>query len=289
MDRPTPPVPTTDAQPQTLEERYLDLMKQALTRLLFPDERYGEVSLKLSGWSWKGLVSRPIRTILRRYNLVLARKWDPEDRALGRDWPDQGETMIGMARLNNLQACVGEVLEAGVPGDLIETGVWRGGASIFMRALLAARGDTERKVWLADSFRGLPKPNVAKYPADKGLGHLSRVAYLAVSVEEVKENFRRYALLDDQVRFLVGWFRDTLPDAPISRLAILRLDGDLCESTMDAMRALYPKLSIGGFAIVDDFFMPGCAQAIEDYRAANSITEPIQDIDGMGVFWKRTH
>lgn len=133
MDRPTPPVPTTDAQPQTLEERYLDLMKQALTRLLFPDERYGEVSLKLSGWSWKGLVSRPIRTILRRYNLVLSRKWDPEDRALGRDWPDQGETMIGMARLNNLQACVGEVLEAGVPGDLIETGVWRGGASIFIR------------------------------------------------------------------------------------------------------------------------------------------------------------
>jgi O-methyltransferase len=285
MDRPISAVLLADAQPTTLEERYLDLMKRALTRLLFPDERYGEVDLGAT--SWQTPAKRLLRAMLRKRNLVVARRWDPQERSVGLDWPEHGETMIGMARLNQLQVCVEDVLRSGVPGDLIETGVWRGGAAIFMRAILAAWGDRERKVWLADSFRGLPKPNVAAYPADDGLDFWKRPE-LAVSVEEVKENFRRYALLDDQVQFLEGWFRDTLPDAPISQLAVLRLDGDLYESTMDALSALYPKLSVGGYLIIDDFAISACAQAVNDYRAAHSIAEPIHDIDGAGAFWRRT-
>lgn len=78
-------------------------------------------------------------------------------------------------------------------------------------------------------------------------------AYSRHSLEEVQENFRRYNLLDDQVQFLKGWFCDTLPTAPIEKLAVLRLDGDLYESIMDGLNALYDKVSPGGFIIVDDY------------------------------------
>jgi O-methyltransferase len=111
---------------------------------------------------------------------------------------------------------------------------------------------------------------------------------LAVSLEEVQNNFRRYGLLDDQVRFLKGWFRDTLPSAPIRRLAVLRLDGDLYESTIDSLTHLYPKLVRGGYAIIDDFGdVPACRQAVMDYRALHGITEEIIPIDWSGAFWRK--
>ena len=78
------------------------------------------------------------------------------------------------------------------------------------------------------------------------------------------------------------------PTAPISQLAVLRLDGDMYSSTIQALDALYPKLSPGGFCIIDDFALPGCAAAVHDYRAANSIDEPLVDIDGTGSFWRRS-
>ena len=111
---------------------------------------------------------------------------------------------------------------------------------------------------------------------------------LAVPLEQVRSNFARYGLLDDRVRFLVGWFRDTLPEAPVQQLAVLRLDGDLYESTMDALKALYPKLSVGGYLIVDDYgTIPACRRAVEDYRTEYGITESIQPVDWTGVFWQR--
>ena len=109
---------------------------------------------------------------------------------------------------------------------------------------------------------------------------------LAVSIDEVKANFAKYGLLDGQVRFLKGWFKDTLPAAPIEHLAILRLDGDMYQSTIEALAALYHKVSPGGVIIVDDYgAVPGCRQAVHDFRAAHSIVAPIQDIDGIGVYW----
>jgi O-methyltransferase len=190
--------------------------------------------------------------------------------------------------MENIQHCVETVLRDDVPGDLIETGVWRGGATIFMRGVLKAHGDTTRKVWAADSFEGLPAPDPARYPADAG-DTFHKQTGLAVGVEQVKHNFERYGLLDDQVRFLVGWFKDTLPAAPIDQLAVLRLDGDLYESTWQAIDALYPKLSPGGFCIVDDYgdLVAQCQRAIHDYRDAHGITEEIVDIDGFGAYWRR--
>jgi len=215
-------------------------------------------------------------------------RFDAEVRAEGRDWPAHAETMIGLRRLDNLQDCVTDVLRRGVPGDLIETGVWRGGAAIFMRAILEAYGDSERRVWVADSFEGLPKPDARRWPADQG-DELWTQGRLAVSVEEVRANFRRYGLLDDRVRFLVGWFEDTLAAAPIERLAVLRLDGDMYGSTMKALTALYPKLSAGGYLIVDDYgAISACKQAVTDYRAADEITDPIVWVDWTGVWWQKS-
>ena len=85
-----------------------------------------------------------------------------------------------------------------------------------------------------------------------------------------------------------GWFRDTLPKAPIERLAVLRLDGDMYESTTLALTHLYPKLAPGGYAIVDDYqVVPGCRQAVDDFRSQHGIVEPIRQIDWAGVYWRR--
>jgi hypothetical protein len=184
-----------------------------------------------------------------------------------------------------VQYCVETVLREQIPGDFIETGVMRGGTVILMRAILKAYDAIDRVVWAADSFEGLPAPDVEKYPADAGAEwHLRPPTYRGVDF--VSRNFERYGLLDDRVRFIVGWFRDTLGNAPVERLAILRLDGDLYESTMDALVPLYPKLSPGGFLIVDDYNLPMCRKAIHDYRDQHGIANKIIPIDDAGVYWR---
>jgi O-methyltransferase len=272
----------------TAEDLYLDLLKKCLTRQIFL-ETYQTVAL-FKGDPRRVLLA-PIQYLLNLFSsrpieLVWRAPIDSKAREEGRDWPRDAETMIGLRRLENLQYCITKVLSRGVPGDLIETGAWRGGATIFMRAVLKARGDTNRCVWVADSFQGLPRPDAEHYPADKGDKHWTFP--LAVSLETVKANFERYGMLDQQVRFLPGWFRDTLPNAPIDRLAVLRLDGDIYESTIVALRALYPKLSSGGFVIVDDYGnIPNCKQAVDDFRREEGITEEVTPIDWSGIFWER--
>lgn len=240
---------------------YLDLMKRCLTNWIYMDA--GKLSRRDA-------------------------PFDQNIRAEGRDWPSNAHTMIGLKRLDNLQFCVEDALANDVPGDLIETGVWRGGATIFMRAILKAHDATNRRVWVADSFEGLPPPEPEKYPADEGDTHY-RLEDLAISFEQVESNFKRYGLFDDQVRFLKGWFSDTLPEAPIEKLAVARLDGDMYGSTMDALTNLYPKLSVGGYLIVDDYSaVPGCRKAVHDYRETHGIKEEIVPIDMAGAFWQRT-
>ena len=226
-------------------------------------------------------------------DLTLGR--DPRDerhpwrRDVFAEWRQPAHTMAGLKRLDNVQRCLEQVLADGVPGDLIETGVWRGGVPIFMRACLAAYGVTDRFVWLADSFEGLPPPSPDQYPEDEG-DMLHTIPELRVSLDHVRSHFDRYGLLDDRVRFLPGWFRDTLPEAPIERLALLRLDGDMYESTIVALTHLYPKLSPGGYVIVDDYgAIPSCRRAVHDYRAAHGITSAIVPIDWTGVYWRSTH
>jgi hypothetical protein len=195
--------------------------------------------------------------------------------------------MIGHARLENLRSCVETVLSENIEGDLIETGVWRGGACIFMRGILKAYGCTTRRVWVADSFAGLPEPDISRAPADKGDKH-HRYEQLAVSLSQVKQNFNTFDLLDEQVQFLEGWFKDTLPTAPIDQLAVCRLDGDMYESTMDSLQCLYGRLVPGGFLIVDDYgAVPACKKAVEDFRREQGVVERMHVIDWTGVYWRK--
>lgn len=203
-------------------------------------------------------------------------------------------SMLPLARLDNLQDCVLDCIEAGVAGDLIETGVWRGGASIFMRAVLRVYGVKDRRVWVADSFEGLPEPDAERFPIEAKFhkGPLMRVSYkgFAADFETVKSNFAAYGMLDDQVQFLRGWFKDTLPHAPIERLAVMRLDGDYYESTMDSL-TLYDKLSIGGYCIIDDYgedIWTNCRQAVDEFRAQRNIHDPLTKVDSKCFWWRKS-
>jgi O-methyltransferase len=275
-----------------LRAAYLDLVKRSLTGALAEDS-----DMLLGGVRTAGSISRKRRmlgsvgNVARRFGFEIAVKkpYDPALRERGRDWPDRAESMIGLRRMTNIQDCVAAVIKDNIPGDLIETGVWRGGACIFMKANLWAWGDQSRVVWVADSFEGLPRPHPERYPADAG-DTMHTLTGLNVGVEEVRHNFERYGLLDDRVKFLVGWFKDTLPTAPIERLALMRLDGDMYESTIQAMEALYPKLSVGGFCIIDDYgsHVTQAAAAIHDYRREHGIGEEIVAIDDFGAFWRKS-
>jgi O-methyltransferase len=203
-------------------------------------------------------------------------------------------SMLPLGRLDNLQFCIDRVLRDRVPGDLIETGVWRGGATIFMRAMLKAYAVTDRTVWVADSFEGLPEPDAEKFPIEAETHHGSLMTkvydHFAVDLEAVKSNFRAYGMLDNQVGFLKGWFKDTLPTAPFSTLAIMRLDGDYYESTTDALTNLYDKLSVGGYAIIDDYAEDAwthCRRAVDDFRRQRNIEEPLIQVDSKCFYWKR--
>ncbi len=208
--------------------------------------------------------------------------FDTLKRDRGLDWPQHALTMIRRTRLKSLRECCELVLQKRIPGDFVETGIWRGGACIMMAAVMAAYGETDRTVWGFDSFEGLPPPNEGIYPADRG-DQLHRFPQLAVSIEEVVENFRRMGLWSEQVRLVKGWFKGTVPIASVDRIAVLRLEGDLYESTIQVLDGFYPKLSPGGFCIIDDYgAMVSCRAAVEDYRRDHGVDEPLINLMARG-------
>jgi hypothetical protein len=209
-------------------------------------------------------------------------------REQGWDWPSKAPSMIGAKRMNNVRSECERVIGAGVPGDFMETGVWRGGACIMMRAVLKAYQAADRRVIAADSFAGFPAPTEG-IPQDAGFDFHTYQDF-AVPLDQVKAAFARYGLLDEQVVFLEGLFRDTLPTAPVETLALLRLDGDMYESTMDGLVNLYHKLSSGGTLIVDDYFLfEAQRKAVDEFRAAHRIGDPIIRIDEYAGYWIKRH
>jgi hypothetical protein len=195
--------------------------------------------------------------------------------------------MVGIDRLDNVRHCVETVLQDDVPGDLLEAGVWRGGVAIFMRAILEAYGVTDRHVVVADSFAGLPAPDATRYPADQLFGD-RETGRFAVDEKTVRQNFAAYGLLDDQVEWVRGWFGESLPSLRERSWSVIRLDGDLYQSTWECLENLYPRLSVGGFVIIDDWAVDPCREAALDYRRAHGITDEIVPIDWASVFWRRT-
>jgi hypothetical protein len=264
---------------EDLQRLYIDLLKRALTHTLYWPLDF----------DW---INGPEQTDEALVQDVLKAVSSPDFdwasiRADGRDWPKFAQTMVGMRRLDNVEVCIERVISERVPGDLIEAGVWRGGVTIFMRALLDVYGDKIRRVVVADSFRGLPPPNCDDYPLDSE-SRLHTAKGLAIPRAEVERNFGLYGFLDRRVEFAEGWFKDTLPTLRDRTWAVVRLDGDMYESTMDGLTNLYPGLSVGGFVIIDDYGYDACRAAVDDFRRANDIEEPVEAIDWVGAYWRRT-
>ena len=271
---------------------YLELLKKTiLFEIWLEYEAYLPASLHISKELEFEPVTVPLPLFIKQYaenhNLKIVKpNVSKSERHDGMDWPRAAHSMIGRERMNQLQEAMETVVRENIEGDFIETGVWRGGSCIFMNGFLQANNITDRNVWVADSFEGLPAPNLEQYPKDYG-DYLHTFDYLRVSLEQVQENFKKYDLLNNQVKFLKGWFKDTLPTAPIEKIAIARLDGDMYESTMDGLVNLYDKVSKGGYIIIDDYGLPSCAEAVTDFRNQRILKAPITKIDVFGVYWRK--
>lgn len=269
----------------TIQERYIDLLKKTVLNLIYFEANYAVDYVdgwlkdrKIHPWERDQFWSKEFKDGAKRYR---------EGYAEGKFVPTWGHTMLGLPRLENVESCLRSVIEDNVPGDFVECGVWRGGTCIFARGLFDALGVENRDVWVCDSFEGLPPPDVDKYPADEGI-NLNEIKMLAVPLEQVKQHFEDYGLLDDRVHFVKGFFRDTLHKAKVETISVLRLDGDLYESTMDTLTALYDKVSPGGYIIVDDYnAYEACKEAVHDFRDDRDIEDEIVIIDSVGVYWRK--
>ena len=185
-------------------------------------------------------------------------------------------TGVGRVRLDQLEACLDTIREQAIPGDLIEAGSDGGGSGVFLRGYLEAYEMTQRNVWVADRFdRGLADDNgsVTRFPVD---------------LNTVREAFERFGLLDERVRFLQGPPAETVVDAPIGKVAILRIDGDRAEEIAGILDAAYDRVVPGGFVVVDDYWSEECRRAVDGFRSERGIDEPIERIDWSGAFWRRT-
>lgn len=270
--------------------RYLDLLKQALCASLYDESawRVVEGPMRQHGRSLGAWAKHGVLNEIRKQGFLLVRPnpFVASDRESGLDWPLFGYTMTGRRRLDALEKLINQVLDDRIPGDIVETGVWRGGSMMLAAAILDMRGDTERAIWLADSFEGMPVPT-EQDPSKSADEDFSDRDYLSASLESVQGYFARFGLMSGRLNFLKGWFCDTLPEAPIDRIAVLRLDGDLYESTRDALVSLYHKVSIGGFVIVDDYnSWPGCKLAVDEFRQKHGVTAALTKIDRDAVYWK---
>ncbi len=188
-------------------------------------------------------------------------------------------TLLTKSQLDLIEQAIGSLQERGVAGDFIEAGVWRGGAIILMLALLRAYGIAGRKVFAADSFSGIPK-NVRAIndPVDSWSDRW------AASLDEVGGNIDRFGLLDDNVRFVPGYFSETLKHLANEKFSLVRLDSDSYDSVETSLEYLYPLLSAGGITIIDDWHLPGCRMAVMDYRARHNIEDDVREYDG-NAYW----
>lgn len=282
------PAPVAEAAP------YLDLLKRSLLNEIYLDDELRLLYLRdcLAGdESFDYAVLHDIRDARAEAYAELQ-----ASRRIGR-FPERriqrsgfSHSMMGRLRMDSLHACLDDLHSRRIPGDLVECGVWRGGGCIFMAGWLKAQGIKDRQLIVADSFEGLPKPEHEK---DRGLD-LSKDKYpqLAVSRDTVRKNFEVYGLLDDsRQHFLKGWFCDTLAGAPTRQIALLRMDGDLYDSTMDTLKALYDRVAPGGIVIVDDYgALDMCRAALEDFFAARGeAVPPLTIIDWTGAFFVKPH
>jgi hypothetical protein len=275
-----------------MRRRYLDLLARALVNLIYPEHELRVEHLERCGPEPDPIARLRLMRDIRRVRaddhaaLVAAKREGELWR--GRPSPD-AHTMVGLRRLEHLERCATRIFADGVPGDFLEAGVCQGGASIFLRALQVAYDEPHRTTWLADSFAGVPAPS---HPVDveDGLDLSETVQpWLAADRRMVEQNFATYELLSERVRFLPGWFAESLPDAPVDQLALLRLDGDLYSSTRETLDALYDRVATGGYVVIDDYgALAACRRAVDEFRAERAVAAELRRVDWTSVFWRKT-
>ena len=266
----------------------LELLKSVLTGELYDESFWRRVrpeEFPVTHPVKKFLARRIVKALERRgYRVMLPvtpSDQERDRRRRGKDHPALGFTMVGRLRLDNVEECIRRAVADGIEGSVVECGVWRGGASILAKAVLEEL-KSDKELWLCDSFEGLPPPTFVE---DRGYDFTPYNDFLGVSLETVQRNFELFGLLDERVRFLKGYFSESLTEPPMDRICVLRLDGDLYESTIQCLDALYHRVAPGGFVIIDDYgVLEPCRRAVHDYLDRTGRNPEIRDIDGTGVY-----
>jgi|WetSurMetagenome_2_1015567.scaffolds.fasta_scaffold228846_2 O-methyltransferase len=180
--------------------------------------------------------------------------------------PKMVDATYGMAKM---------LIEERIPGDFVECGVFAGAHIGAMAKAILETGATDRKVHLFDSFLGIPmsseedKDWMSGDPERRKLGPANISSGISArSLKTVQQNMKNWGIPEELLVYHVGWFCDTVPEAEIGPIALLRLDGDLYESTRVCLEHLYPKMSPGGWAICDDWTLDGCRKAVMPYLLA---------------------
>ena len=266
------PITNNRNQERSVQERsksaYLEMLKDFVSGVIYGKE---EMSV------WPSLGNELLSVV----------NFNQSNRVRGLDWTYLGSTMTGLERINNVQKLISQVVQDNVPGDYLEAGVWRGGSSVFARGVLRALNQGQRKSYVCDSFRGLPPGNKQLHPHDT---NWDNTPYLEVSEMDVATSFREASLLDENVIFVKGFFNDSLKPLAqkVGSMAILRLDSDLYESTVDILYHFYDKLSVGGYVIVDDWDGFPSKVACEDFLAVHKVEPEFVRIDEISVYWQKT-
>ena len=192
-------------------------------------------------------------------------------------------TLVGVEGLDNISRLITEIKNNNVKGAFVEAGVWRGGASIWARALMDYL-EIKEPVYVCDSFQGLPIPMDINDIKD---AHFF-IPELSVSLNTVKENFG-YFPLEGEVKYVEGLFKDTMPKLKdeIGPISILRVDADMYEGTTQVLENLYDKISVGGFIIVDDYCINQAKLAIDEFREMYNIKNPLIKANNCIHYWQK--
>lgn len=213
-------------------------------------------------------------------------------------------TIVGKALCQwpTLQATVDlcrRVLAEQIPGDFVECGVFEGAHPALMARVLQEAEDRERWVWLFDSFDGIPEagprdaewPGIGPRPGVEKTGRLVSTKIAQCSIETVLDNMSDWGVERSRLVLRPGWFQHSLKEltALPQKIAVLRLDADLYESTKICLEALYPRLSESGVCIVDDYStLSGCREACLEYLGG--VPEGLTVIDDVHepVWWRKS-
>jgi hypothetical protein len=182
-------------------------------------------------------------------------------------------TMTSTERIIASMQAARHVVEAGIPGDIVECGVWRGGNMLAMALVLARHGDTGRNLYLYDTFEGMSEPTASDVAVDgesakelyAGL-QKSAEGWCKATLEDVEATMSQAGYLANRIHFVRGRVEDTIPGTIPRQIAVLRLDTDWYESTRHELEHLYPRLVRGGLLMIDDYgHWQGARRATDEY------------------------